>query len=102
MADPRKRHKLRIRVWSAVFLLALAVAGFAYAQRTTPVSLAAQKQRDMLIGMRGTNQSVPADYPSGRGTVCSEESFDGTTRRRLCLDPAPAELPPPPITGPYA
>jgi hypothetical protein len=85
----------------------------------------------MLIGMRGTN---------GRGTVCSEESFDGTTRRWLCLvrqinirhlpvlqppayagacthlladqqqarwvcvrtDPVPAELPPPPLTGPYA
>ncbi len=50
-----------------------------------PCRLPHKQQRDMLIGMRGTNQSVPADYPGGPGTVCSEESFDGTTRRWLCL-----------------
>ncbi len=80
---PAATNVLRVRIWSGLAVLVFAVGGFAYTQRPAPTW--APQQATQVIGIQGTNRNIPADYPGGTNTACTEEAYTAAEHRWACL-----------------
>lgn len=80
---PRRTTSARRWIWSVVAVAVLAIGGFAYTQRQSTAAFG--DAPTALVGARGTDTRIPASYPGGTDTVCTEEGYDQTQGQWTCL-----------------